>query len=274
VNIPKGTSFAVGYQPFRHHVMAAFGIGMAVHYGIEIRLHSMRKKLTLAGTAVVSVVGLLICWPRVIVRVLRVLFPNVIWELHTSEQVVAITFDDGPDPNFTPKVLEVMRKYNIQATFFLVGERARRFPQLVEQIRKEGHFVANHSDSWRRTIQLDGNEFERDLLRAEHSIGSFNLPKLFRPAGGRIRADQIQLLWKHKYSVVLGSAYAFDPYRPPKQIIQWAITRGLKPGAIIVLHDSGGDRSNTVEALPTIIENAQRAGLRFAQLSKYIQPRR
>jgi hypothetical protein len=149
--------------------MAAFGIGMAVHYGIEIRLHSMRKKLTLAGTAVVSVVGLLICWPRVIVRVLRVLFPNVIWELHTSEQVVAITFDDGPDPNFTPKVLEVMRKYNIQATFFLVGERARRFPQLVEQIRKEGHFVANHSDSWRRTIQLDGNEFERDLLRAEHS---------------------------------------------------------------------------------------------------------
>jgi peptidoglycan/xylan/chitin deacetylase (PgdA/CDA1 family) len=234
----------------------------------------MRKKLTLAGTAVVSVVGLLICWPRVIVRVLRVLFPNVIWDLNTSEQVVAITFDDGPDPNFTPRVLEVMRKYNIQATFFLVGERARRFPQLVEQIRNEGHFVANHSDSWRRTIQLDGDEFEQDLLRAEHSIGSFNLPKLFRPAGGRIRTGQIQLLWKHKYSVVLGSAYAFDPYRPPKQIIQWAITRGLKPGAIIVLHDSGGDRSNTVEALPTIIENAQRAGFRFAHLFEYIQPRR
>ena len=88
-----------------------------------------------------------------------------------------------------------------------------------------------------------------------------------------IRTGQIRLLWKHDYSAVLGSAYAFDPYQPPKRYIEWAITRGLKRGAIIVLHDSGGDRSNTVEALPTIIENAQKAGLRFVKLSEYIQPR-
>jgi peptidoglycan/xylan/chitin deacetylase (PgdA/CDA1 family) len=68
--------------------------------------------------------------------------------------------------------------------------------------------------------------------------------------------------------VVLGSAYAFDPYRPPKKYIEWAITRGFKHGAIIVLHDAGGDRSNTVEALPSIIENAQAAGYRFINLAK------
>ncbi len=233
----------------------------------------MSPEITLAATAVVSAVGILICWPQAITRVLRVLFPNVIWDIRTSERVVAITFDDGPDPTFTPKILATLRGHNIRATFFLVGERVRQFPALIEQIRDEGHGVGNHSDSWQRTIQLDNNEFERDLLRAERSIGSRDLPKLFRPAGGLIRVSQIRLLRKHKYSVVLGSAYAFDPYQPSKKFIEWAISRGLKTGAIIVLHDSGGDRSNTVEALPTIIENAQKAGLRFVKLSEYIQTR-
>jgi peptidoglycan/xylan/chitin deacetylase (PgdA/CDA1 family) len=191
--------------------------------------------------------------------------------MSTSERVVAITFDDGPDPMFTPKVLEVLRRYKVTATFFLVGERARRFPDLLGQIREEGHYVGNHSDSWRRTIQLSADEFERDLLRAEQSLGLLNSPKLFRAAGGMIRADQMRILRKHQYSVVLGSAYAFDPYRPPKKYIEWAIGRGLKHGAIIVLHDSGGDRTHSMEALPTIIENAQAIGYRFVRLSEYVR---
>ena len=229
--------------------------------------------IALTATGVVSAVGLLICWPQVITLVLRVLFRNVIWDIRSTDRVLAITFDDGPDPTFTPQILETLRRYNIKATFFLVGERVRRFPELFEQIRDEGHCVGNHSDSWHRTIQLNNDEFERDLLRAEQSIGSCDPPKLFRPAGGLIRTAQIRLLWKHKYSVVLGSAYAFDPYRPPKKYIEWAISRGLKRGAIIVLHDSGGDRSNTVDALPVIIENAHKAGLRFEKLSACIHAR-
>jgi peptidoglycan/xylan/chitin deacetylase (PgdA/CDA1 family) len=213
----------------------------------------------------------LVAWPQVVVRVLRVLFPNLIWTLRTQEQVIAITFDDGPDPTFTPKVLGILRRYGITATFFLVGERVRRFPELLRQIHDEGHGVGNHTDSWRRTIQLGNEEFELDLLRAEQSIGLFSSPKLFRPAGGMVRADQIQVLRRHQYSVVLGSAYAFDPYRPPKKYIEWAITRGLNHGAIVVLHDSGGNRSNSVEALPTIIENAQTKGFRFVNLSEYIE---
>lgn len=223
------------------------------------------------ATAVAGVVGLLISWPRAIVRFLRVLFPRLIWDIRTSERVIAITFDDGPDPTFTPKVLEVLRRYNIKATFFLVGERVRRFPELIQQIHDGGHGIGNHSDSWHRTVQLNDDEFERDLLRAERSIGSRNPPKLFRPAGGFIRTRQIELLRKHQYSVFLGSAYAFDPYQPPRKYIEWAITRGLKRGAIIVLHDSGGNRSNSVEALPKIIENAQTAGFRFVMLSEYVQ---
>jgi peptidoglycan/xylan/chitin deacetylase (PgdA/CDA1 family) len=236
----------------------------------ESRSSSMRKKIVATAAAVVSLAGVLIAWPEAAVRVLRVLFPNLIWTIRTQERVIAITFDDGPNPTFTPKVLEILRRYGITATFFLVGEKVRRFPELLRQIQDEGHGVGNHTDSWLRTIQLGNKEFEHDLLRAEQSIGSYNSPKLFRPAGGMVRADQIQVLRKHQYSVVLGSAYAFDPYRPPKGFIEWAITRGIRKGAIIVLHDSGGDRLNSVEALPTIIENAQAKGLRFVRLSEYI----
>lgn len=240
----------------------------------------MRKKMALTAAAVVSAVGVISCWPQVLVRLLQMAFPAVIWEMRTAERAIAITFDDGPDPLFTPKVLEILREHGIQATFFLVGERVRRFPELLRQIREEGHEVGNHSDSWHRTIQLSDEAFEGDLLRAEHSLGLGKEslgsgsreggPKLFRPAGGMIRGSQLRLLRKHGYCVVLGSAFAFDPYRPPRRYIEWAIGRGLRRGAILVLHDSGGERTNTVEALPAILDRAHRAGYRIVKLSAHV----
>ena len=235
----------------------------------------MCKKIVLAATAVVSAAAVVSCWPQAVVRLLRMALPNVIWEMRSPEWAIAITFDDGPDPVFTPKVLEILREHGIKATFFLVGERVRRFPALLQQIREEGHEIGNHSDSWRRTVQLSEDEFELDLLRAEQSLGlrSGGLgsgPKLFRPAGGFIRGGQLRLLRKHQYRAVLGSAFAFDPYRPPRKYIEWAIGRGLRRGSIIVLHDSGGDRTNTVEALPAIIEHAHAAEYRFVRLGEYV----
>jgi peptidoglycan/xylan/chitin deacetylase (PgdA/CDA1 family) len=227
----------------------------------------MSRKSTLTVAAVAGVIGAVVAWPQPVVHLLQVLFPNIIWQLRTRDPVIALTFDDGPNPIYTPLVLELLRAFNVTATFFLVGERARRYSELLQQIKAEGHLVANHSDSWRRTIQLNDAEFERDLLCAEQTLGLHTAPKLFRPAGAMIKASQLRVLRKHAYSVVLGSAYAFDPYRPPTRYIEWAITRGLKPGAIVVLHDSGGDRSNSVQALPAIIRNAQAAGLRFVSLS-------
>jgi peptidoglycan/xylan/chitin deacetylase (PgdA/CDA1 family) len=235
----------------------------------------MRKKILLTAAAVVSAAGLVSCRPQSVVRLLRMAFPNLIWKMRTAERVLAISFDDGPDPVFTPKVLEILREHRIKATFFLVGERVRRFPELLQRICDEGHEIGNHSDSWHRTIQLSADEFERDLLRAEQSLGlgSGSLgsrPKLFRPAGGFIRSSQLRLLRKHGYCAVLGSAYAFDPYRPPSKYIEWAIARAFEPGSIIVLHDSGGNRRKTVGALPAIMDRAHAAGYRFVKLSEHV----
>lgn len=239
--------------------------------GEEHPKHAMsRRKIALTAAAVASAAGVILGWPQGVVRLLRMAFPGLIWEMPTPERVLAITFDDGPDPAFTPGVLDILHGHGIPATFFLVGERVRRFPELFRRIVEEGHGIGNHSDSWHRTVQLKSDEFERDLLRAERSLGLGGPCKLFRPAGGMIRAGQLRLLRKHGYCAVLGSAYAFDPYRPPRRYIEWAIGRALKCGAILVLHDSGGDRSNTVAALPAIIQRAQAAGYRFVKLPEYL----
>jgi peptidoglycan/xylan/chitin deacetylase (PgdA/CDA1 family) len=228
------------------------------------------KKLTGGLVLATAALASAALWPQRVVGLLRLLFPNVLWKADTSEGVVALTFDDGPDPIFTPQVLNILRDFNIKATFFLVGERARQHSAIIESIKTSGHAIANHTDSWRRTLALNATEFEQDLLRAERSLGLTD-PKFFRPAGGMLTPRQRLILEEYDYTIVLGSAYAFDPYRPSPRIIKWAIGRGISPGAIIVLHDSGGDRSNTVAALPAIIRSAQRRGFSFVTLPQLLK---
>ena len=118
-------------------------------------------------------------------------------------------------------------------------------------------------------------EFEKDLLLAEESLGLVGVtPRFFRPAGGLIRPGQLEIVRSRRYVCVLGSAYAFDPYQPPSGAIAWMVNRALAPGAVIVLHDSGGERRETVAALPAIIEGAREKGLRFVTLSEMASPRR
>ncbi len=207
---------------------------------------------------------------HIFLSILLTIFPKIVWEGPHFGNSVALTFDDGPDPTFTPLVLRILETDNIKATFFLVGERARRYPDLVNSIRTSGHEIGNHSNSWRKTILLTLGTFEEDLVEAERALGLDRQPRFFRPAGVLISPKQLQIVRKHNYYCVLGSAYAFDPHHPPAAYIKWAIRRSLRPGAIIVLHDSGGDRSNTIRALPTIIADAQKRGLRFRTLSELL----
>lgn len=212
-------------------------------------------------------------WPEVLLPLAEKTLPVGLWRGPRDVRTVALTFDDGPDPVYTPQVLDILERNNIRATFFLVGERARQHPELVARIRASGHEVGNHSDSWRSSRSLSPDEFERDLLRAEASLGlTGTSPKYFRPAGGLIGRAQIRIARQHGYTLVLATALPFDPYRPPTGWIVTLVRRSLKPGAIVVLHDSGGDRSRTVAALPRIIAAAQRRGLGFATVSAMDSP--
>lgn len=229
----------------------------------------MWEPFRLAGLGIWSGVTFAL-WPVVLYPLFRVTMPGYVWQGPKGAKAMALTFDDGPDPVFTPRVLEILKQNGIQATFFLVGERARLYPEVVARIIAEGHAVGNHSDSWKSTMKLSARAFEEDLLRAERSL-PLTSPKLFRPAGGAILPPQAKVLRKHGYRCVLASALPFDPYRPPPTWIVTYSRPALRDGGILVLHDSGGDRRNTVAALPRIIQEAQSRGLGFVTVPEMLK---
>lgn len=184
---------------------------------------------------------------------------------------LALTFDDGPDPRWTPRVLDVLGEAGIHATFFLVGERARAHPDLLRRIRAEGHEVGNHTDGMRTTFWRATEAFERDLLRAEATLGLSRAPlKLFRPAGGLSRRSQRAAAARHGYLCVLGSAYPFDPARPPVAYMSWLMRKNLAPGVILILHDSSGDRSRSVAALARVLRDGQARRFRLVTVSQLL----
>ncbi len=219
-----------------------------------------------AGLGLLSVLE-----PAALAEVLSRAFPRILWRVNTRQPLVAVTFDDGPDAVYMPQVLEILARHNAHATFFLVAEHARQRPELVEQIRRAGHEVGNHTGTMHTTFFVGEAKFQDDLLHAETTLAMGNSePKFFRPAGGLIRPAQLQWVRRNGYTCVLGSAYAFDPYRPPAGYIRWVIGKNIKRGVIVVLHDSGGNRSNTVSALEAILETGESRGLRWVTLSELL----
>lgn len=219
----------------------------------------------------ILVIGLAVfTFPRVTVNLLRAIWPSgIVWRGPTDKPVVYLTFDDGPDPENTPRLLDTLARQEVKATFFLVGERAASYPDIVARICAEGHEIGNHGNTWGRTIQLSDAEFKTDLARAEEQLSRFACyKKIFRPAAVMIRRSQVEYLHENGYQCVLGSAYAFDPARPPVSFLVWATRQALEPGAIVVLHDAGEtSRQNSIAAVPGIISGARAKGLRFSPVS-------
>ena len=229
-----------------------------------------RRKIhwLLAAVGCIFAIGL---WPGILISALETATPSILWRAGTDQKVLALTFDDGPHSVYTPQLLRILAGHEATATFFLVGERARRFPSLVEAIRAAGHEIANHSDSLDRTIGLSEREFAANLLRAEETLHLAGAePKFFRPAGGFIWPSQAEAARARGYIVTLASGYAFDPYRPPVGYTIWQMKQSLHPGAIWVLHDSGGDRSMTLRAVEILIPWAKRQGYRFVALTELV----
>jgi peptidoglycan/xylan/chitin deacetylase (PgdA/CDA1 family) len=230
-----------------------------------------RRLRRLSALAVLGLLAALAVQPPFAVDVVSRVASAIVWQVETTKPVAALTFDDGPDPAFTPRVLDALGRHDAKATFFLVGRRARRQPELLARIRAEGHEVANHTETHGRTVLQPESRFEKELLEGERTLGlSAARPKLFRPPGIWLRPSQQALAARHGYLTVLGSSYAFDPYQPPARYIEWVVARNLRPGVIVVLHDAGGDRTHTVAALPAILRAAKEKDLELVTLSELL----
>jgi peptidoglycan/xylan/chitin deacetylase (PgdA/CDA1 family) len=175
---------------------------------------------------------------------------------------VALTFDDGPDPEFTPQVLDVLRRYGARATFFLVGQRADRHPELVRRIAAEGHAIGNHTYSHVHCRELELPALIRQLERTdaalERALGGLpdSLPP-FRPPFGELRPLQALYLAAAGRTLVFWNQDVCDYRGAPASDIA-AVGPKLSPGDVVLLHDRF---PATVQALPRLLEELNTRGL-------------
>ena len=178
--------------------------------------------------------------------------------------MVYITFDDGPIPECTPQVLDILAQYNVKATFFMVAENAERYPELTRRVIAEGHTIGNHTYHHMRGHQSMTRKYVEDALRGERVLKT----KLFRPPHGRMKASQKWAILEAGYTIYLWDVLTHD-YNPRYSVesILSAVQHYTRNGSIIVLHDSLKSKDRMLEALPLIIEWLQKEGYQLKALA-------
>ncbi len=189
-------------------------------------------------------------------------------DVHAApSKIVALTFDDGPDPANTPRILRILRRHEVKATFFVVGQEVNKYPDLVRREFRQGHMVANHSYTHRNLTTLTEDEVRRELQDTNAAITVVGVPRpnLFRPPNG-VTNDAVagmasslgmtQTLWAV-------DGYSYEKVYPPAsaQELCEAVVRGVSPGAIVVIHDGG--TLYTDDALGCIIRRLKAQGYAF-----------
>lgn len=190
------------------------------------------------------------------------LFPEAIWRMPTGNQTLYLTFDDGPVPEVTPLILDILRRYNIKATFFCVGENVFRHPELFEQIVEEGHAIGNHTYNHVQGLKCSDSYYYENIEKANNLIGS----NMFRPPHGWIRRNQY---WKlnRKYKIVMWDVIScdYDSRLTPEHCFCNVIDF-VRDGSIITFHDSIKAKKNVLSALPRVIEYLLEQGYKFDKI--------
>lgn len=186
---------------------------------------------------------------------------------------VALTFDDGPWPQTTPAVLEVLAQEGVRATFFWVGRQLERYPDLARQVVAEGHAVGNHTYNHRTApspLEVAAQEIDRTGALIEGVTGVRS--SLFRPPGGHLENGLVKYALERGYVVVMWSALSgdTDPKYTVADIVNNVLGR-VRPGSIILLHDGGGDRSRTLAALPELIKRLRAEGYHFVTVPELLE---
>jgi peptidoglycan/xylan/chitin deacetylase (PgdA/CDA1 family) len=187
-----------------------------------------------------------------------------------GDKVVALTFDDGPDPVFTPKVLDVLSQYQVPATFFMIGWEAAASPDLVKRVVNDGHGVGSHTWSHADLTRQNDVGLGIQVDKTEALLSSLTGWKVscIRPPQGHQNPGLVRKLSDRGLTTVLWSTDTRDWTRPGTNTIVKRALANLSPGTIILLHDGGGDRRQTLAALPQIIESVRAQGYQLVPICR------
>ncbi|HEY9644996.1 MAG TPA: polysaccharide deacetylase family protein [Chroococcidiopsis sp.] len=191
-------------------------------------------------------------------------------ELASTEKVIALTFDDGPWPDSTVQMLDILRRYDVKATFFMVGLHLQEHPDLAKRVAADGHAIGNHSMNHRIDV-VDAATAAKEVNDQAQLIYDVTGVKtmLFRPPGGFLDTGFSSYAQTQGYTVLMWSVDSQDYYGSVPLLIDNVLTNA-QPGGIVLMHDGGGDRSATLQALPQIITALKQQGYRFVTVPELL----
>jgi peptidoglycan/xylan/chitin deacetylase (PgdA/CDA1 family) len=198
--------------------------------------------------------------------------PATWFSVHVDGPYIAMTFDDGPSAETTPRLLDILKQRNLKVTFFEIGQNAERNPAIVKRILAEGHEIGNHSWTHPQLSKLSDERVTEEITKTQDAIknasGSGYTPTLLRPPYGAITARQKEWIEKQfGLSIIMWSVDPFDWKRPGESVIEQRILAGARPGAIILSHDI---HKQTVDAMPATLDALIAKGFKFVTVSQLI----
>ena len=202
-------------------------------------------------------------------KIVQHVFYQYDWRVPTKEKEIYLTFDDGPVPEFTPWVLDVLRAHNAEATFFCVGDNIRKHPEIFHMLRQENHSLGNHTHNhlvgWKTPIK----RYVKNVLKAEAYLRQEcrQGQKLFRPPHGRIRPIQAKILQNLGYKIVMWDVLSGDfDQRLSKEACLEQTLKSIRNGSIVVFHDSMKCFKNLDYVLPRLLKSLSDQGYSFKSL--------
>jgi len=202
---------------------------------------------------------------KIIKTVISLLFPDkfILKRVKNSSNKVAITFDDGPHPVNTKKLLGVLKNEAVKATFFVSGSEAEKYPELVSEIKNNGHEIGNHSYSHKKISEIGIEKYSRDIKKTSALIGD---TALFRPPYGEISMSLLKLISKNDLKYIGWTVDSKDSYIKDKdKLVESMKSRVIREGDIILFHE---DYASTVEAMRQIVIDLKARGFKLVRMSE------
>lgn len=200
------------------------------------------------------------------------LFGELVSHVNTPEKVVAFTYDDGPNPPYTNQLLNVLKRHQVKATFFVIGKEVEKHPEIIKQISAQGHEIGNHSYSHQRMVFKNPSFIRTEVEKTDQLLRQLGVTQEihFRAPYGRKLIVLPYILSQMKKKNILWNISPNDYKASSPQEIENLILQKIVPGSIIVLHDGGGDRKHTVAATDRLIEQLQQKGYTFKTVSELL----
>jgi len=199
-------------------------------------------------------------------------YSGVTYQLMGKEKIVALTFDDGPHPIYTPQILDILDQYQAKATFFMIGNRMEQYPDIVRDVSARGHLIANHTYTHPynlRTLSPEKLKWEVDQCQQNMQTIAGQNTYLFRPPRGILNQEIIKIVQDKGYTIVLWGICTFNRKAPTPEMMANRVIKQAHPGQIVLLHDGRTDfRWKDVVATRLIVASLSRQGYRFVTLEE------